>query len=148
MTKNYLITIKMFLAGTLGLYGCVPDQNTEEDILRRLVSQTVCWNTGDLDCFMMGYWQSDSLMFISKDQVIYGYENTLMRYQSKYPDEAAMGKLKFDIQHINKISDNAYFVVGRYHLSRDQNIGNAEGNFSLLWKKINGEWVIVADHTS
>ena len=71
-----------------------------------------------------------------------------MRYQSKYPDEAAMGKLKFDIQHINKISDNAYFVVGRYHLSRDQNIGNAEGNFSLLWKKINGEWVIVADHTS
>lgn len=148
MTKKYLINILMLMAGMLGLFACSPDQSAEEDILNRLAFQTECWNTGDLECFMTGYWQSDSLMFISKDQVIYGYENTLARYHNSYPDESAMGKLKFDIQHINKISKNAYFVVGRYHLTRDQHIGDAEGNFSLLWKKINSEWVIVADHTS
>jgi hypothetical protein len=39
-----------------------------------------------------------------------------------------------------------YFVVGNWHLKRT--IGNLQGIFSLLFKKINGEWFIAADHSS
>ncbi len=148
MTKNYLLKHTVLLALIIGLIACARNKNAEEDIMNQLAFQTDCWNSGDLDCFMNGYWRSDSLMFVSKDRVIYGYANTLERYKKSYPDESAMGILKFEIRHINKLSDDAYFVVGRYYLKRDPDIGDAEGNFTLLWKKIKGEWVIVADHTS
>jgi len=120
--------------------------NPEDEIMDRLAFQTECWNSGEIDCFMIGYWESDSLMFIGTEGIIYGFENTLKRYYTKYPDEESMGQLRFNIQHINKVSEDAYFVVGRYHLTRS--IGNVEGAFTLLWRKINGQWVIVADHSS
>ncbi len=127
------------------LHAC-GNSSPEEKILDRLSIQTECWNSGEIDCFIIGYWQSDSLMFIGAEGVTYGYENTVMRYYTKYPDEESMGKLRFDILHINKISEDSYFVVGRYYLTRT--IGNVEGTFTLLWRKIDGNWVIVADHTS
>lgn len=136
----------MFLSGIVLLAGCVSKNAPGDKIIDRLQLQTECWNSGDLDCFMVGYWQSDSLMFIGKSGVIYGYENTLERYERTYPDKATMGQLNFDIKHVNKISEDAYFVVGKYHLSRE--MGDAEGYFSLLWRLIDGEWTIVADHSS
>ncbi len=132
-----------FIAVIIG--SCV-ETSAEEEIMDRLAIQTECWNTGDIECFMIGYWESDSLMFIGDNGVTYGYYNTLQRYQTNYPDAEAMGTLRFNIQHINKISEDAFFVVGQFYLRRT--IGDKEGSFTLLWKKINGVWVIVADHTS
>jgi len=142
MKTQSLYFLFLFLAG---LYSCRP-LSPEEEILDRMAIQTECWNSGDIDCFMIGYWVSDSLMFIGSEEVIYGFENTIKRYYDKYPDEESMGKLQFNVQHINKISEDAYFVVGRFHITRS--IGDAEGAFTLLWRKIDGNWVIVADHTS
>lgn len=95
---------------------------------------------------MEGYWESDSLMFISKDKVHYGYQNTVKRYQMAYPDKEAMGQLSFEFISMQPLSDNSFYVIGKYHLKRT--IGDLEGHFTLLWKKINGEWLIVTDHSS
>ena len=128
------------------LTACNSIQSAEDEILDRLSLQTECWNSGDLECFMIGYWQSDSLMFIGGNGIIYGYENTLERYKTSYPDRASMGQLRFEVKHVNKVSQDSYYVVGRYFLTRE--IGNAEGHYSLLWRLIEGEWTIVADHSS
>ena len=144
MHKNTGLLLSLLIV--LIISGCSSVSTAEDKIRARLQLQTECWNSGDLDCFMVGYWQSDSLMFISGDRVIYGYDNTLKRYKNSYPDLATMGKLRFEIKHLNKISEDAYFVVGKYILTRE--IGDADGHFTLLWKLINGEWTIVADHSS
>ena len=144
MIRKYYLLINFCVA--IVFAGCNSIDSPEQKIMDRLNLQTECWNSGDLECFVVGYWQSDSLMFIGKSGVIYGYENTLERYKKSYPDKKSMGQLKFDILHINKISEDAYFVVGKYHLTRE--IGDAEGYFSLLWRLIDGEWTIVADHSS
>ena len=144
MIRKYYLLINFCVA--IVFAGCNSIDSPEQKIMDRLNLQTECWNSGDLECFVVGYWQSDSLMFIGKSRVIYGYENTLERYKKSYPDKKSMGQLKFDILHINKISEDAYFVVGKYHLTRE--IGDAEGYFSLLWRLIDGEWTIVADHSS
>jgi len=122
------------------------ETSAEEEIMDRMAIQIECWNTGDIECFMIGYWESDSLMFIGDDGVTYGYLNILQRYQTNYPDSEAMGTLRYNVQHINRISEDAFFVVGQFYLRRT--IGDKEGSFTLLWKKINGVWVIIADHTS
>ena len=140
-----LKTILSFILIAVIIGSCV-ETTDEEKILDRLAVQVECWNTGDIECFMIGYWESDSLMFISDDGITYGYYNTLQRYQTNYPDVQSMGTLRFNIQHINRISKDTFFVVGQFYLRRT--IGDKEGSFTLLWKKINGSWVIVADHSS
>lgn len=118
----------------------------EKQILSILEKQTQAWNCGDLNSFMSGYWKNDSLMFIGKSGVTYGWQNTLDNYKKGYPDTAAMGKLKFDILLVKRISTDHFFVIGKWFLNRS--IGDVGGHFTLLFRKIKSKWVIVADHSS
>lgn len=116
-------------------------------ILQILGQQTVDWNAGRVDKFMNGYWPSDSLTFVGKAGVTYGYQATLANYKKRYPSRASMGRLKFDILQLDFLTSDVAYVIGRFHLTRPQ-IGDAEGYFTLLWRKIKKRWVIVSDHSS
>ena len=111
-----------------------------------LDEQTQAWNQGNIERFMKTYWENDSLMFIGKNGVTYGWLNTLNNYKRNYPDTAAMGKLSFTILTLRPLSAEYFYVVGKWHLQRT--IGDLGGHYDLLFKKIKGRWVIVADHSS
>lgn len=139
--KSYFLYVCLLLAVAAGA------QSTDETSIRQLLDQqTAAWNRGDIDRFMDGYWENDSLMFIGKSGVTYGWTNTLNNYKRGYPDTAAMGKLRFELLTVKRLSDEYYFVVGKWFLQRS--IGNIGGHYNLLFRKINGKWVIVADHSS
>lgn len=139
--KPYLLLICLFLSASAGA------QSNDETAIRQLLDkQTAAWNRGDIDRFMEGYWENDSLMFIGKSGVTYGWTNTLNNYKRGYPDTAAMGKLHFELLTVKRLSDEYYFVVGKWSLQRS--IGNVGGHYNLLFRKINGKWVIIADHSS
>lgn len=121
-------------------------QNDETEIGSLLTRQTQAWNAGNIDGFMQTYWQSDSLMFVGKEGVTWGWKNTLEHYKKSYPGKAAMGELTFDIIKLKRLSDQYYFVVGKWMLKRTA--GNLSGHYNLLIQKINGEWKIIADHSS
>ena len=122
-------------------------QLNEENIIKKMLQkQTNAWNKGNLVEFMQGYWQHDSLCFIGKNGPKFGYENTLKNYQKSYPDTATMGKLHFDILKIEKLSNVYYSVIGKWTLIRTK--GNISGYYTLLFKKINGQWKVVLDHSS
>jgi len=129
------------------LTAAVTAQSKDEMAIRAAMNeQLAAWNTGDLNRFMGTYWQDDSVMFIGKSGVTYGWQNTLNNYKKGYPDTAAMGKLDFNILHVKRLSVIYFFVIGKWHLTRS--IGNAGGHFTLLFRKIRGKWVIVCDHSS
>jgi ketosteroid isomerase-like protein len=122
-------------------------QSKDEAAVRKILStQQAAWNRGDIDGFMKGYWENDSLMFIGKSGITYGWNKTLSNYKKGYPDTSAMGKLAFTILDARPLSSEYFHVTGKWHLQRT--IGNVEGYFTLLFRKINGQWVIVADHSS
>ena len=132
----------IFLTGmTFSTYG----QGDKDQVLQVLNQQTKCWNQGDIDCFMEGYWKSDSLMFIGSSGITSGWEATIERYRKNYPDKEAMGQLKFDILEANPVTGEVFFVVGKFYLTRT--IGNLEGTFTLVFRKIEDQWKIVSDHT-
>ncbi len=118
-----------------------------KDIKAILASQTKYWNEGNLEQFMAGYWKNDSLVFIGKSGLTYGFDKTLANYKRNYPDLATMGKLTFDIKKIEKLSQKIYFVIGKWHLSRKV-IGDIGGHYSLVFMKIGGKWTIISDHSS
>ncbi|MEM6842442.1 MAG: nuclear transport factor 2 family protein [Bacteroidota bacterium] len=138
--------VTVLLSGTT--LACSFDtEKAGSEAIRAVMDQQVgCWNQGDIACFMESYWQSDSLMFISSNGIIYGFDNTYQRYQTRYPDRAAMGQLTFNIINLDYLAPDAYHMVGQWTL--DRNSGEIGGHFTLLFRKINGQWVIVRDHTS
>ena len=109
-------------------------------------NQQSAWNKGDIDGFMQGYWKSDSLVFVGKTTPQYGWQTTTDHYKKSYPDKAAMGQLVFTIIKLDILDKNNAFMLGGWHLTRDA--GELGGYFTLWFKKINGEWKIVCDHTS
>ena len=125
---------------------CV-SQDKDENVVRSLLqSQAQQWNAGNVKQFMSTYWNNDSLMFIGKNGITYGWQKTMDNYIKGYPDTTSMGKLNFDLLSVKKISVEYFFVVGKWHLRRT--IGDLAGSFTLLVKKIKGRWLIVADHSS
>jgi ketosteroid isomerase-like protein len=142
--KINLILI-FFLAGVSGLYGQKAGK-VERAILEVLDRQEAAWNRGDLETFMDGYWRSDSLKFIGRNGLTYGWQPTLDNYKKGYPSPEAMGKLTFTILSVEPLSGKSAFVIGKWHLQRKEDA--PAGHFTLLWKKIGGKWVIVADHSS
>ena len=132
---------------TLIFFNSASAQSKDEQTIRTLIEeQRQAWNTGDKEKFMQTYWQSDSLMFIGKSGITYGWQKTLDNYKKGYPDTAAMGKLDFDKKKKKRLSVMYFFVVGKWHLTRS--IGDVGGHFTLLFKKVKNKWVIVADHSS
>ncbi len=72
---------------------------------------------------------------------------TLQTFVEKgYPDTAAMGKLSFDIIQVKPLSNDHYFVVGKWMLQRTA--GNLSGHYTLLLRRMKNGWKIVADHSS
>jgi uncharacterized protein (TIGR02246 family) len=118
----------------------------ETEVRNVLARQNAAWNRGDIDAFMVGYWESDSLMFIGKSGVTYGYKNTLSNYKKNYPDTTVMGKLTFTLIQVRQLSPEYVHVIGKYYLTRT--VGDASGHFTLMFRKIKGKWMIISDHSS
>ncbi|GAB4093270.1 YybH family protein [Flaviaesturariibacter terrae] len=122
-------------------------QSRDEAAVRAVLDrQVAAWNRGDIPGFMEGYWKSDSLMFIGKSGIQWGWQKTLANYQKGYPDTATMGQLSFELLQLRRLSKEYYFVVGKWHLARSK--GDVGGHYDLLFRKVKGRWVIVSDHTS
>jgi ketosteroid isomerase-like protein len=113
-----------------------------EDILQK---QAAAWNRGDIDGFMEHYWKSENLTFSSGGKTTRGWQTTKDNYKLRYPTRERMGKLTFDQLEAFPLGDSAALLLGHWHLDRTGPVG---GNFSLVFRKIDGAWVIVHDHTS
>ncbi|PKV75691.1 YybH family protein [Pontibacter ramchanderi] len=120
----------------------------EAQVRDMLASQSACWSQGNLDCFMQDYWKSDSLLFVGKSGLTYGWQKTLDNYRKSYPDPAAMGRLTFDLKEMRHLAADHMLVVGKWHLQREAQLGDLQGHFSIILKRFPEGWKIVADHSS
>jgi hypothetical protein len=118
----------------------------EKAILDILDAQTKAWNEGNLEKFMIGYWENDSLMYIGKKGVTYGYQSTLNSYKTNYAGRDNMGMLTFHILHMKPLGKKHYLVVGKWSLKRT--VGDVGGHYTLTFEKQKGKWVVIADHSS
>ena len=119
-----------------------------EQIISMLHTQTKAWNNGSIDSFMSnGYWNSDSLQFITPKGVNYGYQSVLKSYKRSYPNKEAMGHLEFTDLKVMSLDGNneVYQVFGHWNVIKDSM--PASGVFSLIINNIKGQPRIVIDHT-
>ena len=153
MLRSQFFGLAILLLSSLLYTSCTTtnsfDKNVEEQAIRSLLdTQVQDWNAADIDAFMQGYWASDSLRFASGNAFRQGWQETLERYKASYPDKAAMGQLNFELYEVNVLSHDAATVFGRFHLKREESLGDLTGLFTLIFRKQGEKWLIVHDHTS
>lgn len=137
----------IFLFLISSLVSCADrNESDHKNILALLETQRQAWNKGNMEGFMQGYEQSDSLVFVGKGGPEYGWKTTLDNYNKAYPDKSAMGILTFDIKKVKLLSSDHAFVLGAWNLKREKD--EPKGHFTLLLKKIDGKWKVIADHSS
>ena len=148
--KNLLRLPILIIIISLLVYGCQsktkPSQNMCNSLFEIMNHQQLAWNNGDIDAFMLGYWKSDSLQFIGKSGITMGWQATLDNYKKSYPNQSAMGKLTFNNLDCEVLGVDVHYIIGQWTLHRTTD--TLQGHYTLLWKKISGEWVIVRDHSS
>ncbi len=141
MKKILLIALLLVSFGTYA-----QNAKDKQAILDLLEKQRTDWNKGDVEAFMQGYEKSDSLLFVGKSGPTYGWQKTLDNYKKGYPDKSAMGFLVFGIKKVDFLKPDLAFVLGSWNVKREKD--ELKGYFTLLIKKIKGEWKVVADHSS
>ena len=121
-------------------------QSDEDQIKNVLIAQVESWNSGDIEEFMQGYWNSDSTMFNSGGNLERGYKEVLARYKKTYGTKEKMGRLEFSELVIRKISLTSAVAMGvwKLHRAKDQ----PWGRFTLIVEKKPEGWRITHDHTS
>ncbi len=115
-------------------------------VLATLNAQIAAWNEGNLDAFMNIYWKSDDLKFISGVKMTKGWSSTQKRYREEYADDTGLGRLSVDKTDVEMVTDDVAIVTGRF--THNKGGVNTGGAFSLVWKRINGQWRIVHDHSA
>ena len=111
-----------------------------------LINQQKCWNNGDIDGFMEGYWNSEELIFTSLNhKPIYGWNNNLKRYKNSYQTKSTMGELQFEILNLNLISKTTATLKGKWKLIREEDLPN--GLFWIDLRKFDNNWLITKDST-
>jgi ketosteroid isomerase-like protein len=109
-------------------------------------AQRDAWNRGDIAGYMDGYARSADTVFISGDNITYGWETVLQRYKKGYDTREKMGVLTFSELAFNQLSTDAVAVTGRWHLQRASD--EPHGRFTLIFRHSKAGWRIVHDHTS
>lgn len=128
---------------------CATDVSHDRDLAMIddvMAGQATAWNKGDIEGYMKGYWMSDSLVFTGSKSVSTGWQASLDRYKMAYPDKEAMGYLTFDQVETNFTSKASAYTIGQWTLNR--NTDTLSGRYTLVWKKQNSVWFIIADHSS
>lgn len=142
MVKKLFLLLALIVSFTASF----AQSKDEKAITTMLAAQVTEWNKGNIEGYMHGYWEDDSLLFIGSKGPRYGYGVTLKRYKEAYPDTAHMGKLTSTITRLQKLPGKYYFVVGKWALQRS--VGDVSGSYTLLLRKVKRKWVIIADHSS
>lgn len=140
-----MLLLTLIIAFTLPSFAQTEHKSIRQ-VKATLEAQKEAWNKGDIPAFMKSYWNSPQLQFIGATGVIKGWDATLKRYTTTYPDRAAMGTLDFEVIQTDRRSKKVVTMSGKFILTRDNK--NLVGYFLLVWQKKGKEWVIVMDATT
>lgn len=147
MNRIRIVLFLVAIASSLACQNTIDEQKEIDAIKLTIAAQQEAWNKYDIPGFMLAYWNSPEISFVSKNGVINGWDGMKQRYETNYPNQAAMGTLTFDLKEVRLTGDTSAMVIGSWNLLRPE-AGDIGGFFTLVLQKIDGEWKIISDHTS
>ena len=146
MLKTFTITFVFLIITSPNSYSQTLKEKDSLKILNVLEQQRIAWNDNNINKFMQGYLKSDKLVFSGSNGPVFGWNFVKDRYLKTYSNKELMGDLSFEINDLFLLTKKVAILLGKFSLQRKSE--KLSGYFTLIFKKINGNWYIVSDHTS
>ena len=121
-------------------------EQDKDSISKLMNKQQTAWNDGNLGEFMAPYLNNENLMFVGKSGLNKGWKTTFDNYKRAYPTSEKMGTLLFENKEFESLGNEHFLVIGKWNLFRTSD--TLRGYYSLVWKKDQEGWKIIADHSS
>jgi uncharacterized protein (TIGR02246 family) len=121
---------------------------TEDHQRIRALFESACaaWNRGDMDGYLADYWQSDNVRWVSEGTVRYGFEAIAAAVKARFDSPDNMGRLEVANLEIQLLGESDALVFGGW--IQTTRTARRHGVFTVHVKKMDGEWLIVSDHSS
>jgi len=144
MKTNFLLLLVLVMSAV----SCTGPGNYSEtaikgEIMAVINQQAKDWSAGDYEAFMKGYHNSEDIRFAHPKGITRGWQGVLDAYK-RNPKKS---RLEFSDIDITPLSPEAALVFGRFHNYVEDNTYKT-GLFTLLVRKIDGQWKAVHDHSS
>ena len=138
----------LLLVLAMSAVSCVSPGNYSEtdingEIMAIMNQQAKDWSAGNYEAFMTGYHNSEDLRFAHPKGITRGWQGVMDAYK-RGPRKS---RLEFSDLDITCLSDSAALVFGRFH-NYFEDKSYKTGLFTLLMKRIDGQWKTVHDHSS
>jgi uncharacterized protein (TIGR02246 family) len=112
-----------------------------------LQRQTEAWNRGDLEAFCSVY--DEDATYVSPGGIVRGRAAVLERYRKRYPDRAAMGMLRLDVQEARAAAGpegvQGVSIVARWRLRYPDKPEASGLTVLVLRPRGDDQWQIVQD---
>ena len=145
--RNTLLLAPLLLIAATACRSTRDDTPTTAEALRVFGDQQMSWNAGVLDEFVSkGYWNDEDLTLFSNGQIVNGYDAVLALYQERF-GQHELGKLSFAGFETVGLTDDLIVVRGQWNIDY-QAQDDRRGLFTLVLRKIDGDWRIIHDHNS
>jgi len=114
----------------------------------RALFESACaaWNRGDIDGYLANYWHSDKVRWVSEGIVRYGFEAIAAACKARFDSPDNMGRLEVANLEIQLPGESDALVFGAW--TQTTRAARRHGVFTVHMKKIDGDWLIVSDHSS
>jgi ketosteroid isomerase-like protein len=104
------------------------------------------WNRGDLEAFVDDYARDSTTTFVAGGRVQYGWEWINDNYSGWWDLGSERDSLRFEDVAARSLGSDYLLTTARFVLFRGDSV-TASGPFTLVMKRIEGEWKIIHDQT-
>ncbi len=133
------------------LAGCSPGRPPPSDptgvVEAMLGASADAWNRGDLGSFVSDYADDSTTTFMSRSQVQYGFDWIRNNYAPRFEPGVQRDSLRFESVAARALGSDHLLATARFVLLHADSV-TASGPFTLVLKRVGGEWKIIHDHTS
>lgn len=142
MKKTTMFPILLILTGLFLSTGCTMQPvDVSSDIREANKSFTEAFNTGGIDAMAQLYTENGRL-FPPNSEMIEGRENI----KAFWSGAGEMGVAKAQLETISaEAFGNTAIEEGRYTLFAEGDIVIDEGKYIVIWKKVDGKWLLDRD---
>ena len=118
-----------------------------EKAIRHVLSEgRDAWNRGDITAYMKSHWRDERTVHVFNDHMTIGFSAIEERYRARYPDPKNMGMISGPELDVQILEPSVAIAFGRWSFEHGQVQMN--GVVTLVFRKIDGAWLIVHDHST
>jgi ketosteroid isomerase-like protein len=116
-------------------------------ITQLLSDQYAAWTRHDLDAYMIPFWKSPNLLYVSDGQVFQGWEEAKAMMERNYPDRNTLGVAIPERIQVNIISNDFATSIDWWTIRFKSNT-SVHGMSTASWRKFPEGWRMVEAHAS